>query len=134
MGRGRGGGRSPTPNDDRSRSMNPQDPVGQAAMANEARQRSDYDDDWDGPEDSLTDFSEIITRQAEKARKPLPTVERLMRPTGEVASIVYSRIDQKYVLTVSDHRNFVMFVTAPDYFEKLLVGLGYTVEIEWRKY
>ncbi len=42
MGRG---GRGPSPNDDRSRSMNPQDPVGQAAMANEARQRGD--DDWD---------------------------------------------------------------------------------------
>ena len=132
MGRGRGGGRY-TPNDDRSRSMNSQDVCGQAAMANEARQRGDYDDDWDDPEDSLTDFSEIITRQAEKARKPLPIVERLMRPTGEVASIVYSRIDQKYVLTVSDHRNFVMFVTAPDYCERLLVGLGYTVEIEGKR-
>ena len=46
MGRGgRGGGRSPSPNDDRSRSMNPQDVCGQAAMANTARQRGD--DDYD---------------------------------------------------------------------------------------
>ena len=33
MGRGGRGGRSPTPNDDRSRSMNPQDVCGQAARA-----------------------------------------------------------------------------------------------------
>ena len=51
MGRGGRGGRSPTPNDDRSRSMNPQDPVGQAAAANTARQiranEEDYDDGYD---------------------------------------------------------------------------------------
>ena len=51
MGRGGRGGRSPTPNDDRSRSMNLQDVCGQAAAANTARQlranEEDYDDGYD---------------------------------------------------------------------------------------
>lgn len=55
-------GRGPSPNDDRSRSMNPQDPVGQAAMANEARQRGD-DGDWDddGYDDDIQ--SEEVVRE-----------------------------------------------------------------------
>jgi len=44
MGRGGRGGRSPTPNDDRSRSMNRQDPVGQAAIDNRANQLNDQHD------------------------------------------------------------------------------------------
>jgi hypothetical protein len=37
---GKGKGRGPTPNDQRSRSMNPQDSVGRAAMTNAARQET----------------------------------------------------------------------------------------------
>ncbi len=63
MGRGRrGGGRSPTPNDDRSRSMNPQDPVGQAAMANEARQRGD--DDWDDGYDDDVQSEGVVVEES----------------------------------------------------------------------
>ena len=84
MGRGGRGGRSPTPNDDRSRSMNPQDPVGQAAMANEARQRGDddwddgYDDDVQSGEvtvvESETDYSHwgVYRDEPEKPQEPKP--------------------------------------------------------------
>ncbi len=44
MGRGGRGGRSPSPNDDRSRSMNPQDSVGQASIANTADQLNEEHD------------------------------------------------------------------------------------------
>ena len=76
MGRG---GRGPSPNDDRSRSMNHQDPVGQAAIANEARQRGD--DDWDDGYDddvqseggvsveSETDYSHWGTYRDEPRRR-----------------------------------------------------------------
>lgn len=57
MGRG---GRSPTPNDDRSRSMNPQDHVGQAAIANTARQRGDYDFNDDYDDIDSNDYGVII--------------------------------------------------------------------------
>jgi len=61
MGRGgRGGGRY-TPNDDRSRSMNLQDVCGQAAAANEARQRGD--DDWgDDGYDGYDNASEEVVK------------------------------------------------------------------------
>ncbi len=59
MGRG---GRGPSPNDDRSRSMNPQDPVGQAAMANEARQRGD-DGDWDEGYDDDIQSEEVVREE-----------------------------------------------------------------------
>lgn len=143
MGRGgRGGGRY-SPNDDRSRSMNSQDVCGQAAMANEARQRGD--DDWgdDDGEYYPTDFSEVITQQVEKARELEPTVERLISPTGEIASIRWSRVDQRYILTLSDQVNLVMLLGVPNEEQgihvdeipavaKLLTALGYDVEIEWR--
>ena len=58
MGRGRGGGGRYTPNDDRSRSMNSQDVCGQAAAANEARQRGD-DENWDGDYDERVPSVEI---------------------------------------------------------------------------
>ena len=64
MGRG---GRGPSPNDDRSRSMNPQDPVGQAAMANEARQRGD--DDWDdGYDDDVQSEGIMVTIEPDDDR------------------------------------------------------------------
>lgn len=62
MGRGGRGGRSPTPNDDRSRSMNYQDPVGQAAMANEARQRGD--DDWDDGYDDDVQSEGVVVEES----------------------------------------------------------------------
>jgi len=88
MTRGGHGGRSPTPNDDRSRSMNPQDSVGQAAMANTARQRGDddyddgYDEDAEDEHDEDTDdeqddriyFGEVSRKDSEKPQKPKPAV------------------------------------------------------------
>jgi len=143
MGRGRGGGGRYTPNDDRSRSMNSQDVCGQAAAANEARQRGD--DDWgdDDGEYYPTDFSEIITRQAEKARKPVLAIERLIRPTGETASIKWSSVDDRYILTLSDQANFVLLMGVPNAAKgihmgeiptvsKILTALGYEVTLQWR--
>ena len=143
MGRGgRGGGRY-TPNEDRSRSMNSQDVCGRAAMANEARQRGDHDDDGYDGEYYPTDFSEMITRQVERARELEPTVERLISPVGEIASIKWSRVDQRYILTLTDQANLVMLLGVPNGEQgihvdeipavaKLLTALGYKVETEWR--
>ena len=55
---GRGGGRY-TPNDDRSRSMNLQDVCGQAAAANEARQRGD--DGWDDGYDDVKPGGPVVS-------------------------------------------------------------------------
>ena len=63
MGRG---GRGPSPNDDRSRSMNPQDPVGQAAAANEAAQRGDDYDDWDDDDAPSGEAGEVIVVETEE--------------------------------------------------------------------
>ena len=122
--------------------MNPQDPVGQAAAANTARQRGDYDDDWDDGGYWDTDFTAVLERQIEKERKSKPTVERLISPTGETASIKWSRVDERYVLTISDKDLVALFCDSyhqvglhageiPSYVT-ILERLGYKVEVEWR--
>ena len=145
MGRGGRGGRSPTPNDDRSRSMNPQDPVGQAAMANTASQlrgnEDDYDDDYG---DDGLHYEETSREEPEKLQEPEPepTEERLISPTGETASIKWSSVDRRYILTLSDKDLVALFCVS--YHQsglqageipsvvKVLELLGYEVEVKWR--
>lgn len=141
MGKGRGGGRSPTPNDDRSRSMNPQDVVGQAAIVNTARQRGD-DDDWGDDDYGDGGSSEAVFTTIEPEEpEPEGTVERLIPPTGETASIKWSRVDNSYILTLSD-RDLVALVGVPygkrgiqqgdiSIVKEVLELLGYEVEIKW---
>ena len=93
MGRGGRGGRSPTPNDDRSRSLNLQDVCGQAAAANTARQlranEEDYDDGYDdgkgkrarAPYVTINDEDKddnwhwgVYSDESEKPQKPKPAV------------------------------------------------------------
>jgi len=137
MGRGgRGGGRY-SPNDDRSRSMNPQDVCGQAAMANEARQRGD-DENWDDD-----DYYERVPSVEIEREAPDYSHWGVYRdePTVEKAIIKWSGVGDKFIVVYSNGIDVLKELGIPPnegdisgeqipVIENILISLGYEVEIE----
>jgi hypothetical protein len=151
-GRGGGGGRGRTSNDDRSDSRNPNNPAYQASVDNRANQLnpehdtyyssrgiSRDDDDYDAYDDYSVGRVVDATKPVE-VKKEKRAVQHFVPPTGEKASIKWSRVDQKYILTVSDKDILMLLGVGGHEVDELddistavrvLRALGYEVEIEW---